>query len=62
MHPERFIMEINVVQNDISDDLYFDYKTVHDRIIFHGTLWYFDGTCNITATALKWTPIFRHLE
>ena len=28
MNPGRFIMEINVVQNDISDNFYFDYKAV----------------------------------
>ena len=28
MHPGRLIMDINVVQNDISDKFYFDYKAV----------------------------------
>ena len=32
MHHGRFIIEINVVQNDISDNFYFDHKAVQSNL------------------------------
>ena len=32
MHPERLIMDINVVQNDISDNFNSDYKAVQTNL------------------------------
>ena len=40
MHPERLIMKINVVQNNISDNFYFDDKAVRSNLteLFFKTL------------------------
>ena len=32
MHPARLIMEINIVQNGISDNFYFDNKAVQSNL------------------------------
>ena len=38
MHPERLIMEINLVQNYISDNFHFDHKVVQSNLNFWASL------------------------
>ena len=55
IHPGRLIMNINVVQNDISDNFYFDHKAVQSNLtelFFEDLMMVPDGTL-IVPVVLK---------